>query len=156
MEDGGREAMLHDLLHEDISNFDLRKFPRGEALFDQIVQSMPAVRKFWYEQLRDGRISSKNNKLIPDIGIGWPAMCSTAALHELYLDFASAIGDRYKLTDKIFGKHIKQLCPGIIRKKFNSSWHYFFPALLECRQQFEKLVNMKVDWGSEDNEAEDE
>jgi phage/plasmid-associated DNA primase len=156
MDNGGREAMLHDLLHYDISNFDLRKFPRGEALFDQIVQSMPTVKKFWYELLRDGNICSLTEKSVMPSTTMWPTEYPSAQLYQIYLEFSSTLGDRYRSIDKQFGKHIKQLCPGIKKKKRGLERYYIFPTLSECRQQFEKLVNMKVDWGKDEDEAEDE
>jgi predicted component of type VI protein secretion system len=52
MNNGGREGMLHDLLQYDFSGIDLRRFPRTEALMDQVVNSMSPVEKFWYDRLR--------------------------------------------------------------------------------------------------------
>ena len=56
MDSGGREAMLYDLLHMDISGFDLRSFPRTQALLDQIVNSMSSFERYWYDQLCNGTL----------------------------------------------------------------------------------------------------
>ena len=54
MDNGGREAMLYDLLHLDIKQFDPGDFPRTKALFNQIFRTMSSFEKFWYERLADG------------------------------------------------------------------------------------------------------
>ncbi|MCE5262644.1 MAG: DUF5906 domain-containing protein [Deltaproteobacteria bacterium] len=149
MDNGGREAMLYDLLHHDISNVNLRKFPRSEALLDQIIHSMPTVKKFWYELLREGRITTTVDRLKQYSTETWPNYIITANLYDLYCEFATRIGDRYKLIDTQFGKQIREICSGIVRKKKDHDWCLYFPTLLECRRNFEKLVNIKVEWGSE-------
>ena len=61
MDQGGREAMLYDLLERKIT-VNLRKVPKTAALFDQVVNSMTTVQKFWFERLRgaDSQEWSKN------------------------------------------------------------------------------------------------
>lgn len=56
MKNGGREAMLYDLMHEDLSGFNVRQIPATAALQDQKLQSMTAVEKWWLEKLTDGRL----------------------------------------------------------------------------------------------------
>ena len=43
MDDGGRAAMLYDLQHADLSNFDGRRIPLTAALQDQKFHSMEPV-----------------------------------------------------------------------------------------------------------------
>jgi phage/plasmid-associated DNA primase len=154
MANGGREALLYDLLHYNIDNFDLRKFPRRDALLDQIIQSMSPVKKFWYEQLRHGGIISTSDRLKDYSTTDWPDAYRCDKLYELYLDFASAIGERYKPIDTQFGKQIRQVCPKINRKKRFGDWHYFLPTLAECREYFESLVKIKIEWDADENQSE--
>ncbi|MFO7666273.1 MAG: DUF5906 domain-containing protein [Desulfobacterales bacterium] len=156
MENGGRAAMLFDLLHYDISNFDLRNFPRREALLDQITQTMSSVKKFWFEQLRHGGIISISDQSNDHSSTDWPDTYNCAKLYKSYLEFASTIGERYKPIDKQFGKQLRELCPAIKRKKKLGVWHYFLPTLSECRAHFESLVKIKIDWDTEENQPEGE
>ena len=136
--------MLYDLLRYDISGIDLRAFPRTQALMDQIVSSMSAVRKFWYERLSQG--------ILCDSAGEWEHAVPTEQLYDDYLKFTDEIGSRYPLTPTEFGKEIKKLCPPVVRQKKPSDydngrkWHYSFPGLEECRKVFESLVNIPVQW----------
>ena len=145
---GGREAMLYDLLHHNISGIDLRTIPRTEALFDQILQSMNSIEKFWLDCLRHGRI------LGPFVG-GWPIAIEAEQLRHVFHDYARTIGDRNGLSATEFGKQLRDVCPGIVRGRQTSSgrpYEYRFPPLLECRRQFEKNIDMTIPW----DEAEDD
>jgi hypothetical protein len=146
MANGGKEAMLYELLNYNIDNFDLRKFPRREALLDQIIQTMSSDKKFWYEQLSNGRISSISEKLSEYSTSDWPDVFNCTILYEMYLDFAKRMNNRYPHMDRQFGKQLRKLCPAIGRRKIGDDYHYFLPTLSECRAHFESLVNIKIDW----------
>ncbi len=139
--------MLYDLLQHDLNGVDLRSFPRTDALMDQITNTMTAIQKFWYETLREGILS-----ILDD---GWSSEIKSEDLYDRYIEFASKIGERYKLTASLFGKAIRELCPKVIRKRIKIQhqgrpWHLFFPSLEECRNAFEEKVNIKINW-DEDN-----
>ena len=147
MNNGGREAMLHDLLQYDYSEVDLRRFPRTEALMDQAVNSMSPVEKFWYDRLREGTLSKEDDQ--------WNGHVPTEDLYREYIEYAKQIGSRFLLSDSQFGKEIQRLCPQKEKRRPKSEhpnygngrkWHYFFPALEQCREAFEKLVNIQVQW----------
>lgn len=145
MNNGGREALLYDLLEMDVRDDDLRKIPRTNALLDQIVHTMPTVQKFWLERLRAGTLLRDHRE--------WEEFVVTEKLHREYLDFALDVGDRYRLIDKQFSKELLRLCPDINRKKRTidgrDRWVRYFPPLDICRKQFEKTVHIEINWGSE-------
>jgi hypothetical protein len=154
MENGGREAMLYDLLRYDISAVDLRKFPRREALLDQIIQTWPTSKKFWYETLRAGQVDFPNRSFYSSGGRtkDWPRKYPCHSLYKHYLDFSSSLGEKYNVLDKIFGKHLKELCPEMKRKRrYHDGYYYLFPTLEKCRSDFEDKVGMKIAWGEEEN-----
>ena len=139
--------MLHDLLQYDYSEVDLRRFPRTEALMDQVVNSMSPVEKFWYDRLREGTLSKEDDQ--------WNGHVPTEDLYREYIEYAKQIGSRFLLSDSQFGKEIQRLCPQKEKRRPKSEhpnygngrkWHYFFPALEQCREAFEKLVNIQVQW----------
>ena len=79
----------------------------------------------------------------------------TGQLYDDYIDFAKKIGVRFQLIPSDFGKEIKKLCPQVEKKRPKADhpscgngrkWHYFFPALEECRKAFEQLVNIELQW----------
>jgi hypothetical protein len=146
MDNGGRDAMLHDLRQHDFSGVNLRAIPRTEALMDQIVSSMSPVRKFWYERLSQGSLCESDSE--------WKCAVPTEQLYEYYLKFADKIGGRYPLTSTEFGKEIRKLCPEVNKQKLKPDHpydngrknHYVFPALDECRKAFQQLVNIELQW----------
>ena len=143
MNNGGREAMLYDLQNMDISEYDLRKFPRTQALMDQIINSMSPIEKFWYECLSNGELPPYRHPWME------PIECDT--FYDEYNGFASKIGGHCKLSGIQAGKELKRLCPKVSRKRHtsgmgNRAYHYFFPPLAECRKHFENLVDINLDW----------
>ena len=61
MQNGGREALLHELQRYDLTGIDLRNFPQTEALWEQKVLTMSSPTQFWYEKLQTGHLL-KNHK----------------------------------------------------------------------------------------------
>jgi hypothetical protein len=56
MDNGGYEAMLYDLLHRDISRFNVREIPQTEALMDQKVHGLKPAEEWIYHCLCEGQI----------------------------------------------------------------------------------------------------
>jgi hypothetical protein len=142
MDNGGREAMLYDLLHLDISCVNLREIPKTRGLMDQIELNLDIIEKFWHEKLRSGVWRVKNMEQgighgIKAIGSGTqPAPYSkidgkndsenlyefkwndcdfviTEDLHEEYVEFSKKHGEPKRATSSVFMKRIKGLCDGI-------------------------------------------
>jgi len=149
MNNGGREAMLHELLEVDLDCVNLKKIPSTEALFDQKVRTMPTAEKFWLERLQKGTLIDEHNE--------WEFFIIIDKLHKAYMDFADNCGDRYKLIAHQFGKKLRILCPefpgdrGMRRQRLTLSdgkrpWAYTFPSLEDCRRKFEELVKSEINW----------
>ncbi len=150
MDHGGREAMLYDLLEMDISGVDLRTIPRTGALLDQIVFTMSTAHKFWFERLRAGTLLDEHRE--------WEPYVITEKLYRAYLEFADDCGERYPLIDRQFGKELRALCPDMKRNHLTinakQTWVLTLPDLEVCRQQFEKIVKVKVNWEADVDEEE--
>jgi hypothetical protein len=142
MDNGGREAMLYDLLEMKVNINDLRKIPRTNALLDQIIHTMPTIQKFWFERLREGTQLKDDST--------WEDFTITSALFEEYQVFAQNCGERFRLIPNQFAKELRRLCPMIRRARrvisFKDRWVLHFPELDICRQDFENLVGVKVGW----------
>ena len=137
--------MLYDLMHHDISGVDLSKFPRTNALMDQIVSSMSPVQKFWYQRLKEGSLCDDEDQ--------WNESIETKKFYQNYVDYVKMLGVKYPIENDQFGKQLRKLCPGVIRGKTSNKTGYpsrrpiyKFPKLEECRDEFEKRVRMPIDW----------
>ena len=51
---GGKEAMIHDLLAMDLSDFHPRQVPQTEALLEQQEEGLPPLESWWREILESG------------------------------------------------------------------------------------------------------
>lgn len=162
MDSGGLEAMMYDLLHLDLSQVDLRKPPRTEALFGQILQTMPSATKFWYQLLVDGQFPSVRaefGKLIVEGNLTeeWPAWYETHLLHFAYVEFSRSLNDRYPLSREVFTKELQKLCPLLksCRKSnaFGRSSGIAVPPLDVCRKAFSEAVKFNLEWVVESPKA---
>jgi hypothetical protein len=139
LENGGYEAMLYDLQRWEYSIDDLRQAPKTSALLDQIKNTMDVAGKFWIERIEDGTLNAGAED--------WSGEIDCKELYGEYLEFAKHLKERFPLTPQQFGKSINKLCQGVVKVKANRGGYrinvYRFPALEECRKQFERLVRME-------------
>ncbi len=138
MNNGGRAAMLYDLLELDISDVDLRDIPRTDALFEQILENAHPVHKFWFDKLKDGEDS--------DIWENWIELDS---LYNEFISFAEIGKHRiHGFMKNTFVQILKQVCPGIKKSRTdnNTKTGYTIHSLEKCRQLFSERVEMSIDW----------
>jgi len=141
---GGQAAMLHDLLDLNISNVDLRKFPKTEALFDQQMQTANTAIKFWFHRLSNGNLKDSDSSWVNYSPI------PTRDLYSSYVDYCRMLNERYPLISSHFVQKIRSVCPEIhgCRPSENGqriqSLH--IPELDVCRKLFENAFNQKVEW----------
>jgi len=156
MNNGGREALLHELLSFDLSQVDLRTVPLTDALLDQKLESLSIQEAWWLELLQSGRLPR---------GMNDPNACSSKALFEHYQDTAQKRGTSRRSTQTLIGKFLKRMVPGVDRRSltyavFDSREEmvlrqetgstYAFPPLSECRAAFERLLHQKIEWTGPD------
>lgn len=144
LDNGGREALLHYLLHYDISGVNLRQFPQTAALMEQKLYSMTPVQKFAFQLLESGVLGTGTN--------GWHEI-PTKDLYNQFIDFCIRVGIRHRPSNSEFGTQLKKLFPGVMNAKGRLSKYgsnrpnvYRFPSLDDCRKVFEKFINYKVEW----------
>jgi hypothetical protein len=153
LKNGGTEAMLYDLLRWDLTTADIKTFKKTTAVFNQITETMSPVHKFWYEKLRNGELSSESDWMQKNESI----MCFT--LYAQYINFCNDLGVKRRRTNSHFGYDLKKICPQIDRKyiktiinsagEYKRKWYYEFPQLETCRELFEKIINIEIDWGKD-------
>ncbi|MFT6659705.1 primase-helicase family protein [Maritalea sp.] len=147
LNNGGREALLYDLLNFDLSTIDIWTIPLTTALLEQKVRSLDSVEAWWFDRLAEG-------ELFTGEGV-WESEVSKNALHADYLKQADAIGIKRRADRSQFGKLIHQMVPGLkttrprsmrsedVRKRGRC---FSFPSLEECRASFCDVVGQEVDW----------
>jgi phage/plasmid-associated DNA primase len=136
MDNGGREAMLYDLLQYDYSKVNLREFPRTEALLDQMLHSASSIEKFWFEKLQES---------------SWTERVAIEEFYDEYLDYCQKMGLKYPSDKRQFGKELRRLCPAMKRGRpalsdGSRQYEYAFPKIDECRLQFEQHVEISINW----------
>lgn len=156
MNNGGREALLHFLQNYDLSEANVRAFPKSAALWDQKVSSMPRTHQFWYEVLQRGAIKSKHEKIGNEYvaSLEWEREVSKETIHTIYREWLGN-GDRSHASATAFGKAIRKMCPGVSsakvyagkkKKRVVRDRVYRFPPLEECRRQFAAAWGQDVEW----------
>ncbi|MEP9378401.1 primase-helicase family protein [Aquabacter sp. CN5-332] len=146
---GGREALLFDLLHFDLSTVDLRKIPRTGALLEQKLRSLDSVESWWVERLITGTTTSA--------GEYWMEEIPVSILFEDYITVADKVGVRRKSELTAFGIKLMKMVPGLIKSRpfyevspsvMRRAWCYRLPSLDRCREAFEEEVGQAVAWPS--------
>ncbi|MEN6300628.1 MAG: DUF5906 domain-containing protein [Anaerolineaceae bacterium] len=160
MNDGGRAALLYDLLRHDLSSINLRSIPQTSALFDQKIQTIHPAEQFWYQILLQG-------KFFPEDG-DWRDQIEKDKLYDLYLKVIGQAGVNRKGMEIQLGKYLRKICPGIEDKKlcvplFDETNHvtgtarkmfWILPDLNQCRSDFANIMIATIQWPVDDGDSE--
>jgi Family of unknown function (DUF5906) len=155
LEEGGDAAMLHELLHRDLSAFNVRDVPQTSGLLDQKVRSLRGFEAWWYEILADGTCPGA----VSDDGIFAAEMDDWAnrvkvdrkLLYEDYESFSKA-KNQYRAENKSrLGRFLRRYVPELTEERprqpgnTHRDRRYLLPPLSQCRAGFEKVIGL-VDW----------
>lgn len=156
MNNGGREAMLYDMLNIDISGVDLDKIERNGALFNQQLLNMNSITEYWYHRLDDGYIlprktandGSTIRKAYPD---DWSNERDINVVsqeqYEDYLDYCAGRNKKFTETPTAFGVFftkkfkVKTYRPKIEGKQTKCR---IFPNLDQCKKDFASMMKMPI------------
>jgi len=140
MKNGGRAALLYELMEFNLKGTDLRDFPKTEALLDQKINTMDSVGKFWHHVLESGDlVAGEWNK----------GEINTKSLYTNFIEFTKDVGLHYRHTPTEFGIRIKKLTGDkVIKKQRNNKISattkttkmYMFP------EEFEKFLDSTIEW----------
>lgn len=111
MDNGGREAFLHFLLTRDLSAFDVRNFPRTEALQEQKVLSMTPEEQWWFEALQEGSV----------IGKTWDPVIPKSEIQRSYLLYCEKQKIMRRLSPTALGKFLHRAQPGIYPRTYQKT-----------------------------------
>jgi hypothetical protein len=106
LNDGGYEAMLHDLMHMDLSDWEIRDVPQTKALVEQKIQSLETNWAWLFEIAQRGYVYETQ------LGItklyDWTEFATNKLLYKSYKDFCRVHGRRHFDTEKKLGHWIKR------------------------------------------------
>lgn len=159
MANGGQEALMYDLLHEDLTGFDVRTVPFSASNFEQKLHSAPAIVNWWFEKLSDGCLTPGE---FSQSASKWTIMPSHDQLHG---DFAQWCRDArtHSMSKALFGRALRKLLPGLTLGEARCNQtvidtngkvrirYYLLPSLQECRQAFQRYSKCGPEIWPEDN-----
>jgi hypothetical protein len=92
MENGGLAAMIWDLLHRDISRFEVRDIPNTDALIDQKKHSLDSLHKWWLAVLDRGFLWKSRHGA--SVFQQWAEFYTTELLSRSYLQWCEETRSR--------------------------------------------------------------
>lgn len=157
LDQGGREALLHMLMTRDLSGFDVRAFPRTEALREQQILSMDPEKQWWYEKLIDGVNHSGRGD--------WVGEMLKSDIHKDYLAYTERQKVMRRLSPTSLGRFLKKVMPPGFPQSYQKfaevseqdgfghetirrqkAWHYGFPNLEEARKWWDDRFGGPHPW----------
>ena len=135
---GGYEALLYDLLHEDLGEFNPRKMPSNFDSFSIKLRSAESAHRYIYEVLIDGGfpIASESDDDSPV----WQAQISKDFVYGDYINWCKKSSED-TISKAIFGRILKRLIISVEDKRLGGEWRvrcYKFPTLRQAQQDFAK------------------
>ncbi len=138
MSNGGVEALLYDLLNEDLNNFDPRIMPLNDSGFDIKIKSSSSSERYIYEALKAG--SWELSYGVP-VGAFGDKACQTLQNH--YRGWCDDEGLKKQCSAE-FGKTLNKLIPSVkkVRPTIEGAriWTYCFLPLEKCRLEFQRFT----------------
>nr|WP_281414725.1 primase-helicase family protein [Plastoroseomonas arctica] len=179
MDAGGFEAMLHDLLHMDLTTFNVRAVPATEGLERQRKLSLTTTEAWWQDCLERGYVFRSCLGLEAVFAV-WHPTVTTHLLFASYLAFAKSRGERRILTREDLGRFFASMraeafrwrngivsehladvetSNGVTRMakvvKLERAYGYKLGDLTKARNAFTQSIGLDVEWESGTDPADD-
>lgn len=159
MENGGLEAMLHDLLNMDLQGWHPRdSVPKNEDLMHEKITSLDPEDAWLFDLLNSGRLPWGCSEL---------GTCPRHRLFDAYIRHAQRTGARRRSIETKLGVHLKNRLPSLMTQKGAwTAWQgaikvsetgriYRFPPLAECRRNFDQALGHAYPWSEADGWLEE-
>jgi hypothetical protein len=135
---GGYEALLYDLLHEDVSTFNPRKLPSNSDSFSIKLRSAESGHRYLYEALIDGGFSIGSD---PEQGIPvWQGPIPKDSIYQDYVKWCQKSGED-SVPKSIFFRILRKMIISVEDKRPGGESRircYMFPSLHQAREDFAK------------------
>jgi hypothetical protein len=149
---GEVEAMVHDLLALDLTDFVPGNRPASKELLSQKIHSLPAFPRFWFDALWKAEtyhMGSYPSTPIHDewqAGYFWP----THEIDDVYEHKSRSARYHTKLNGRDIADALRQICPSakdcrkmIVNKRSSG---YVLPDLSVAREEFETYLGGPIPW----------
>lgn len=151
---GGVEAMAHDLMAMDLSEFNVRDKPNTNELLEQKLQSLGSIQRWWFDclyraQIDNEDVSASFEELKAEYK-PWPDFISTAVASKGVYEVAG--GRVFKKPSALdFARTFKDLCPSAVHTQRTIARGARFrgfnlPTLQQARIDFDTYIGGKVKW----------
>jgi len=138
---GGVEAMVHDLQAMDLTNFNVRNKPNTKELLEQKLHSLDHIDRWWYECLERGDIDDDGE---------WPDFVSTINAIKGIIELSGSSRIYRKPSSITVVNRMKKLCPSATQKqkqtKLDRHRGLSLPSLQQARAEFEKYIGAELSW----------
>lgn len=144
MKAGGYQLLFKYLKEFDLSKVNVNVAPNTKALGDQKTASLPPLEQWILDSLDGGSFT----------GRGWLMEIEKPALAEAFRNYTQSRRITQRLPNDIaFGLFFKKCFPNwrVSRTGRFMQRVYHIPQLAECRADFEKFLNTKIDWENDDD-----
>jgi hypothetical protein len=130
---GGLSALLYDLQKRDLTNTNIKKIPKTQAILDNKLDSLDSTGAWYYATLQEGGL------VLDNINI-----------KNLYQDYKDSCGSARKETQNSWSRKLKKYHPDLVlKRKYNEPARYYnFKSIEECRIIFEDILGHKINWDS--------
>lgn len=145
-------ALMHDLMHLDLTEFNIRKRPQTDEHLNQRLQSLGGFERYWYEVLKSGMFDGYQQWDVPQFR-------STQILIDKFKEYDKN-ADRYNpIQQQQISSTLKTICPSAVtsRKKVLNKQErgYELPHIDVARKDFEKMLGTSVNWDELEDVATD-
>ncbi len=151
LDGGGYEAIMYELLHEDIKSFNPRQLPATAGSLDIKLRSGTPVLRWLFECLNMGINSGfGTNSLhaVPE----WKTVVAKAELHESYVTFCRREHAPHTDSQSALTYALRRVLADLPDSKPGSDGQRVrclrFPPLEQCRARFEEYVKLPglIEW----------
>jgi hypothetical protein len=144
-----RGALLYDLMNWDLTGFNVREVPSTDALIKQIERSFRDVERWWFDNLRKGRIDLEFDEVLD--WEGGPIEIERRRLYQSYEMWKSR--QRYDGGQQDEGE-FHRIIDGMvtrdtIRRRANDGERRrasVIPPLRKCREEFNRRKSLDIVW----------
>jgi hypothetical protein len=153
--DDGRAAMLYDLLHKDLSGFNIRAVPRSAAKTEQKLLSLHGTMAWLFSVLQDGAVEIQcSNGSAPQPWTDTGLVISKTNAYQSYQAFSKQRHEWQPEIKDLWSKKIRAALGQCIRDARPEGVRSFqFASLAECRRQFAShLGDPDLEWEEPDDQ----
>jgi phage/plasmid-associated DNA primase len=147
IEGGEAAAMLHELMHLDLTGFSHRDVPHTDGLNHQKVEGLDSVGRWWMSCLEEGRIVGGRvyeNSMGDPIGSKhWPGEMNKSRVHDAYIEHCRDHGERHPKDEARFPTAWKRFAPSMQQHKpLGQPRRWQFQGLQHHREEFMRVMNI--------------